>query len=60
MSQMTILAKVQPTIGMSDLEADYTGILEPGPVFKVFMLAAHTRSCTGRAHLCEINEPHYY
>ena len=34
MSQMTILAKVQPTIGMSDLEADYTGILEPGPVFK--------------------------
>ena len=31
MSQMTVLAKVQPTIGVPDLEADYTGILEPGP-----------------------------
>lgn len=39
---MTILAKVQPTIGMSDLEADYTGILEPGPPSFQGLLAART------------------
>ena len=41
MSQMTVLAKV-PAIGVPDLEADYTGILEPGPPTFRGLLAART------------------
>lgn len=40
MSQMTVLAKVQPTIGVTDLDTDYTGVLEPGPPSFQGLLAA--------------------
>ena len=39
---MTVLAKVQPTIGVPDLNADYTGILESGPSTFQGLLAART------------------
>lgn len=42
MSQITIIAKVQPAVGMPDVEADYTGILEPGPPVYQGLLVAHT------------------
>lgn len=42
MSQMTVLAQVQPTVGVLDLNADYTGILEPGPPSFKGLLAACT------------------
>lgn len=42
MSQMTVLAKVQPTIGVTDFYTDYTGVLEPGPSSFQGMLAART------------------
>lgn len=44
MSQMTVLAKVQPTIGVTDLQTDYTGVLEPGPPSFQGLLAAHVEA----------------
>lgn len=42
MSQMTVLAKVQPTIGVTDLYTDYTGIVEPDPPGFQGLLATRT------------------
>ncbi|KAJ0068233.1 hypothetical protein NL108_017965 [Boleophthalmus pectinirostris] len=42
MSQMTVLAKVQPTIGVPDLDTDYIGVIEPGPPSSQGLLSART------------------
>lgn len=42
MSQMTVLAKVQPAVGVPDYEADYTGILEPNLSSYQGLLVART------------------
>ncbi|KAF5905694.1 Glyceraldehyde-3-phosphate dehydrogenase [Clarias magur] len=42
LSQMTVLAKVQPAVGVPDLEADYIGVLEPDPPSYPGLLVART------------------
>ena len=42
LSQMTVLAQVQPTLGVPDLNTDYTGVIEPGPPSFQGLLAART------------------
>ncbi|KAF5896526.1 Uncharacterized protein DAT39_013767 [Clarias magur] len=39
---MTVLAKVQPAVGVPDLEADYIGVLEPDPPSYPGLLVART------------------
>lgn len=41
-SQMTVLARVQPTIGVTDLYSDYAAVIEPGPSNGQGLLAART------------------
>lgn len=53
MSQMSVLARVQPNIGVLDLESDYTAVIEPGPPNGQGLLGACTVALvSGRDDVC--------